>query len=289
MNDMNRISFEEALTLLRNYHPAVHAGQYEFYSCSFSPDNPDIRYYLTDGCVVIEEAIDFGDEWDGRFSLWYYIHEVEDGCDLATVTRECYERFETERPKHEVFMGTILLIHVGELSEQMNAYQGFRKFVRYNEKFVRYNNAQYEPDPHVVMLTSADAPEVNALCDPAVLENDTWFGKREAEGFVNWDFDARQAEGESLLGYRADDGRLLGVASWGFLDAMNLGFLRDLFVAPDSRGQGIGKALVKTALSNLPEKVWLYQSARDNEASVALAKSLGFTFEGAELYVHNVN
>ncbi len=282
MNDRNRISFEEVMTLFRNYHPAVHAEQYKFYGCCFSPDDPDIRCYLTDGCVVIEAAVDFGNEWDGRFSLWYYIHEVEDGCDSAAVARECYERFEAERPKHEVFMGTILLIHVGELSEKMNAYQGFRKFVRSND-------AQFEPDTHVVTLTSADLSEVNALCDPAVLENDTWFGKREAEGFVNWEFDARQEDGQSLLGYRTADGRLLGVASWSFIDALNLGFLHDLFVAPDSRGQGIGKALVKTALSNLPENVWLYQSARDNEASIALAKSLGFTFEGAELYVHNVN
>jgi len=144
----------------------------------------------------------------------------------------------------------------------------------------------FAPDPHICELTRDDLDEIRAMCNPAVLENDTWFGKCEAETFFDWNFDFYEKRGLRLLGYR-ENGKLLGIASWSAEDELNLGFLADLFVSPDGRGRGIGKALVRTAISRLPDRVWVYQAARDNAPSVGLAKSLDFTFEGAALFVYS--
>ena len=43
--------------------------------------------------------------------------------------------------------------------------------------------------------------------------------------------------------------------------------------------------LVEAALAKYPDKKWHYQAARDNAPSIALAKSLGFTLEGAGLFI----
>jgi hypothetical protein len=41
----------------------------------------------------------------------------------------------------------------------------------------------------------------------------------------------------------------------------------------------------QSALSEFPDKKWYYHTLRDNTESKALANALGFTLEGAELYL----
>ncbi|MBQ9717299.1 MAG: GNAT family N-acetyltransferase [Clostridia bacterium] len=68
---------------------------------------------------------------------------------------------------------------------------------------------------------------------------------------------------------------------------MNIAWLHDLFVSPDGRGRGIGKALVRTAVGKVPGRVWNYQAARDNVPYIRTAESCGFAYEGANLFVYS--
>ena len=270
---MKKITRDELMTALVQYHPALHCELYRNYRRWYYDDEPlDAEFYFSDGCAIVCSAY----EYNGKYNVYCYIHEVSDDCDFAEACRKCKEMSDADCAAHTPYTRTMFLIHRGELSEKLNGFQGFRKFVRMGENFA--------PDPHITGLTREHADEMKALCNPAVLENDTRFGKREAESFFEWDFDWYEKEGVHLLGYR-ENGTLLGIASWSAENELNLGWLLDIFVSPDARGRGIGKALVRAAIANLPDRMWLYQAARDNERSVGLARSLGFTLDGANLFV----
>lgn len=272
---MKKITRDEFMQALREFHPALHCELYTNYRHWYYGDETlDAEFFSADGCAIVYSAY----EYEGKFYITCYIHEVSDDCDFASACRKCKEMTDADCTAHENHTCDIVLIHHGELSDRLNEFKGFRKFVRIGEAF--------EPDPHVVPLTRENSDEIKAICDPAVLGSDTWFGKTEADSFYNWNFDWGDSQGIRFLGYRDDSGALLGIATWSFEDELNLGWLHDIFVTPAGRGKGFGKALVRTAVGKLPGKIWNYQAARDNAASIALAKSCGFLFHGANLFVY---
>ncbi|MGN1347262.1 MAG: GNAT family N-acetyltransferase [Eubacteriales bacterium] len=273
---MTEISLEELMTLLNGSCPAVHCDASRNYRKWYADEDGTAKFYFTDGCAVLYDA-HVQDADPEQYWISCHIHEVSDDCDFAEACRKFKEMSDAAISGYARHSRFLSLFHCGPLSDQLNEFFGFRKFTRRGEAF--------PADPHVHKLTREHADELRTLCDPAVLETDTWFGKCEAETFYDWDFDWYEQDGVHLLGYREENGTLLGVTSWSSEDECHLGFLRDLFVAPDGRGKGIGKALVRTAMANLPDREWLYQAARDNAPSIGLAKSLGFTLAGAELYV----
>lgn len=274
---MKEITFGEFMSLLKDHYPALHCEVYRNYYDWYDREDSPAKYYLTDGCAVLYDLTEsFRDP--EKLLIWCRIHEVSGDCDFAEACRTFKEISDADIGKYPKHSRDIQLFHHGALSDKLNEFYGFRKFTRMGEAF--------GPDPHIRELTRDDLDEIRAMCDPAVLENDTWFGKCEAETFFDWDFDFYEKRGFRLLGYH-ENGNLLGIASWSAEDELNLGFLADLFVSPDGRGHGIGKSLVRTAISRLPDRVWVYQAARDNAPSVGLAKSLGFTFEGAALFVYS--
>ena len=271
---MEKITRDDFMNALKTYHPALHCELYQNYRNWYYGEEPlDAEFYRTNGCAVVYSAY----EYNGKYHITCNIHEVSDDCDFAEACRKCKEMSDADCAAHENHTCDILLLHCGELSEELNKFQGFRKFVRMGEAFVH--------DPHVAPLTRENADEIKEICDPAVLETDTWYGKMEADSFYNWNFDWGDSEGIRFLGYRDDSGNLLGIASWSEEPDRNLGWLHDIFVTSAGRGRGIGKALVRTAVGKAPSRLWLYQAARDNVPSISLAKSCGFTFEGANLYV----
>ncbi len=276
---MKEITFGEFMSLLKDHHPAVHCEAYRNYYDWYGYEDCPAKYYLTDGCAVLYDVAESYRE-PGKHILWCRIHEISDECDFAEACRKFKEISDAEIEKYPKHSRDIQLFHHGVLSEKLNEFYGFRKFTRMGEAF--------EPDPHVCELTRDNLEEIKAMCDPAVLETDTWFGKCEAETFFEWDFEwYEEKEGTHLLGYRDENGKLLGIASWSAEDELNLGFLLDLFVSPDGRKRGIGKALVRTAIAKIPDRLWLYQAARDNAPSMGLAESLGFSFEGSALFVYS--
>lgn len=273
---MKKITRDEFMQALREHCPTLHCESYTNYrDWYFGEEVLDAEFYSADGCAVVYSAY----EYEGKYHITCNIHEVSDGCDFAEACRKYMAMADADRAAHEnyICVCTLYLIHSGELSNRLNEFQGFRKFERMGETF--------EPDPHVCELTRDNADEIREICDPAVLEADTWFGKTEAHSFYHWNFEWGDSQGIRFLGYRDDNGKLLGIATWSAEAELNIGWLHDIFVSPAGRGRGVGKALVRTAVGKLPDRHWNYQAARDNAPSIALAKSCGFTFCGANLCI----
>ena len=83
-------------------------------------------------------------------------------------------------------------------------------------------------------------------------------------------------EGVQLIA-RAEGGEPLGFATvywtWQTLNAARAGVMNDLFVVPEARGQGVGRALIeecrrRAGEHGAPELVW--ETAPDNETSQRL-------------------
>lgn len=91
-------------------------------------------------------------------------------------------------------------------------------------------------------------------------------------------------QGDRFLGCRVN-GILAGTAMWSYVDELDLAFLKEIFVSPAFCKMGVGKALVLAAIKNLSGNDWVYQAVRDNLPSIALAKSCGFKFAGAALWL----
>jgi len=271
---MTEITLNELLSLLESYHPAVHCESCLLYKLNYRRPDAPVRCYLTDGCAVFHNEFDHR----GTHYIECSLHEIADDCDFLAAYNVCEAMTAVEMMKFPECERQITLCHAGAIPPAFDEFPGTYRFTRIGEAF--------PPDPHVRPLTRKDSAAVNALCDPAKLPDDTWFGRSEAHTFRNCFRSWEYADGYvKLLGW-FEDGRLLGIASYALEDMFNLRcVLRDIFVSPDGRGRGIGKALVRTAVSAAPGKEWLYQSDRENPRSIALAESLGFTLAGAKLEV----
>ena len=90
-----------------------------------------------------------------------------------------------------------------------------------------------------------------------------------------------RSEGLQLIA-RGDDGEPLGFAtlywSWQTLTAARAGVMNDLFVVPEARGGGIGRALIEECRRRshehgAAEVVW--ETAPDNETAQRLYRSMG--------------
>ena len=261
---MKNITFDEFFALVSENHPEL------LCDTPYQQWHTDSDLcFLTGGCAVYWSVSNFQ---NGERSITCHVHELAADADFQTVCRTFYDKIKTEMPDSNYFY----LYHKGPLNEELDRFYGWRVFVR--------SPAPVSKDPRVTDLTRADADEIARLCDRGAYSDYPNLSgyEFEADSFARWDFDFADEAGAVLLGLRID-GVLAGVASHSEQQPGNLGFLRELYVAPPFRRQGVGKALVETAISRLPDRTWVYQAARDNFQSIALAKSAGFTFYGAQL------
>ncbi|MBQ7931303.1 MAG: GNAT family N-acetyltransferase [Clostridia bacterium] len=140
-------------------------------------------------------------------------------------------------------------------------------------------------DPRVRELFEDNTGKIRSAFEP-FLADDTDFGRQEAKklSVVEYDWIKQQDPHYGLFGI-FDGDTLCGTADVTYDEDLNLAWLRDVYILPAYRHRGYGKALVEAALAKYPDKKWHYQAARDNAPSIALAKSLGFTLEGAGLFI----
>jgi GNAT superfamily N-acetyltransferase len=88
-------------------------------------------------------------------------------------------------------------------------------------------------------------------------------------------------EGVQLIA-RADDGSPLGFATiywyWQTLSAARAALMNDLFVVPDARGRGVGRALIAECRRCARERgaaTLAWETASENETAQRLYRSIG--------------
>lgn len=268
---MENITLDRLLFLLSQYGTAVHCEMYNYYRCYFDGGTPGLYYER--GCAVTEEEYDY----NGRRTFSYNIHQVSPDADIEAVAAEWKAKCEERAKNYENPVKWVVMFFVsnGALTPEWDKCLGWRNYSR--------AGGQTDCDERVRRLTDADAEIIRELCLPCS-ENDTAFGRQLANTFLNLDFEDLRRENISLLGI-FDGGSLVGLADSSYAIGLKLAWLRNIFIAPDHRKMGYGKALAASALSGYPDVKWHYQAAKHNAESVALAKSLGFSLEGAGLFL----
>ncbi len=271
---MTPITYAEFLRHLESYGTAVHCELYaNCYSRCSVQDQGEYPCYFDRGCVI-----DVNDRETPGEPLWIWrsVHQVTPDAEIEAVVADQMADARRCAEGHEKVSLNVIGFTVtnGDLTPEQNAHHGWRNFVRQGCAAPR--------DPAVRRLTEDDLPAVKALCAPSLTEGgDTNWGRMLANDFDRYSIADRPHE--NLWGL-FDGNTLVGVATTSYEKGIDLGWLRDVFIAPAYRQKGHGRRLVLSALADFPDKKWHYQVARDNAPSVALARALGFTLEGAGLY-----
>lgn len=268
---MKEITENEVLKYLAEYGAAVHCSQYREYKWFYNSGTSAAKFYYDRGCVIV-----YDEYLDGKQpGFRYLIHHIAPDAEVDTVTEEwkkiLLERtVNTENPR---ILLVVCCVSNGELLPEKEQYPGVRNYVRMGERVLF--------DSRVRILTKKDAELLYKTCKPYV-EKDTFFGMQEAEIFIETDY---ILDNEWKTFGIFDGDRLVGIATSSYVKDLRLAWLIDLYVVPEYRAKGFGKALVLSALSEFPDEKWYYHTLRDNTESRALAKSIGFRLQGAELYV----
>lgn len=267
---MREVTRMEVLEYLAGYGTAVHCARHREYKW-FYEDNQTVKFYYDCGCVIVSEE----PKVEGHHEFQCCIHHVSPDAEVDAVTQE-WRQLLTERAGKVENSRILLVVYYvsnGELPPEKERYPGVRNYARMGER-VAY-------DSRVREMTRDDAELLYNACKPYT-ENDTYFGKQEAEIFIETEYILNN----EWKAFGIFDGeRLVGAVTCRYVEELDLVWLIDLYIVPEYRGRGYAKALVQSALSEFPDKKWYYHTLRDNTESKALANALGFTLEGAELYL----
>ena len=132
--------------------------------------------------------------------------------------------------------------------------------------------------------TFAQAPEILEIFNDAILNSTALYDYkvRTMATMETW-FEAKQKGNYPVIGAVADDGALLGFASYGAFRphaAYKYSIEHSVYVRHDQRGRGLGKALLESLIAraqqqNFHTMIGGIDSA--NTVSVGLHRKLGFT------------
>lgn len=271
---MTSITFEQASKHLCSYGTAVHCEVFRNYR-KWHDENDRKQFFFDRGCVIVTEEYDYND----RHWILYNVHQCAPDAAIEEAAEACRQECLNKADAYENPRTWVCQFYVsnGELTEEKNRFYGWRNYARQGYHVQR--------DPRVRALTEEDVPMIKAACDP-YLDYDTDFGMQLAKAFFELDYSwLKDFMAPFGLYGIFDGGTLCGITDATFDRDLNLAWLLDIYVLPPYRGKGYGKALVEAALADHPDVKWHYQAARDNHPSIALAKSLGFTLEGAGLFI----
>ena len=229
----------------------------------------DSKFMLIDDCAVMIE--------DFEKSIYIGVYQTSPDSDISLATEHTIERareYFNIYDNPEIYISSSVVTKGKPLGD-WDRFYGWRNFAR--------RGGEYPADTRVRELTAADMSAVKSLSESCKNSEDS-YGKLEAETFAYQaeHFEQNKADGFRYFGFY-ENGVLCGVASAVCYDEVGVAWLLDLLVSPNQRRKGVGSALVINALRDRKDALWVYQAARDNAPSIALANSLGFTFEGATL------
>lgn len=265
---MQEITHAEFTRYLRGYGTGVHCARYVGYYTT--GDFHGEKFYYDRGCAIYIDCSD----WDGTCHINVFVHQIAPDADIGTVAAEW-------KTKALEFAGggadaavhvVAFMVTEGELPPELASRRSFCNYVR--------RGFGVERDPRVRVLTPGDAGLVRAALGGYIESDPDSFGSELAEMMCDFEFDDERTEMTALF----DEDGLAGTATRTYVPELDIAWLRLLYVVPEKRKKGIGRALVLSALCDWPEAKWHYQAENSNAPSVALARSLGFTLEGAAVF-----
>lgn len=164
---------------------------------------------------------------------------------------------------------------INSIPNELDKYLGFRCYSNINKNCYQDKNCH----SNIKSLSLDDRDDILIFCEELMKQGH--LSKCEAISFKmcidNYDNFTK------LLGYYIDN-KLVGIVTYRLFN--NYGMIEDIGVLESYRKQGIGKSLCESVLTNNANVRFLYQSAKQNVESTALAKSIGFEFIGArELFI----
>ena len=270
---MIEITPKQLLEYLEQYGTSVHCEMYINYKQWYFGDvQLRAKFYYDRGCAIVVEEY----EHEGKHHIRRSIHQTTPDADIDAVTEKWRVEAVDYAKKFENPEITLLAFTVsnGELPPEKDRFFGWRNYSR--------SGGKYTTDEYVRELTIKDSEIIQSACK-ASMENDSRWGKQAADDFLNYDFEYNS--GKSRIYGIFNENILVGMAEISHEEPLGLAWLKDILIIQSHRRKGFGKKLLLTILSDYPNIKWHYQAAKQNVESVALAKSLGFTLEGAGLYI----
>lgn len=274
---MEEIGFERFLELLRGYSSALNCENYM--SLIEEGDNTRTRYFYGRQCAISQWIFEYGK----KTNVYIDIFETSSDADTDSVIEYWVARcknLEKEFACPSIQLNAYIVCNTVPKNLEDNI--GSRVYTRLGWRF--------PTDERVKQLSSNDFEAVKLLCN-IENSNDTNYGVRLSSSILG-SFEEIVINGNNI--YSDEDrcygifegGELCGAAICAYIEPLNIALLATVFISNMHRKKGLAKSLVGNALSRYPNAKWVYQVDKDNYPSVALAKSLGFSLEGARVLIY---
>ena len=250
---MRQITVNEAKELLFSSDAKyVSQEQSSIYYDNFSGRAP-VDTYMTCGCLVVKS----GSDW--------HIHAVSNKSDVSSAIQEVNKVIDKSTDK---LMVLTLDRIPDELTDKRGAYKFARGYLPYSDSDIRELMAEdYEQIKHC------------CLCDP----EDNQIGKNIANDFITYYKDFVNDDNTTNLGL-FEEGDLVGFVQSFKQNDLGISTV-NIFVKRKYRQKGYAKRLLSAVCATSEKTMYCYSCVKTNNASINTAKSCGFEFKGAYLFI----
>ena len=248
-----KISISEAKELLFSSDAKyVSQEQSSIYYDNFSGRAP-VDTYMTWGCLVVKS----GSDW--------HIHAVSNKSDVSSAIQEVNKFMDPSADK-------LMVLTWDNIPDELTDKRGAYKFVR-----------GYLPnsDPSVRELTTEDYEQVKTCC--MYDSEDNQIGKNIANDFITYYNDFMNDDNTINLGLFEED-NLVGFVQSSKQNDLGISTV-NIFVKREYRKKGYAKRLLSAVCATSENIMYCYSCVKTNIASINTAKSCGFEFKGAYLFI----
>ena len=250
---MKQISINEAKELLFSSDAKyVSQEQSSIYYDNFSGRAP-VDTYMACECLVVKS----GSDW--------HIHAVCNESDIPSAIKEVNKFMDPNADK-------LMVLTLNTIPEELTDKRGAYKFARGYLPYI---------DPSVRELTTDDYEQVKNCC--LFDSEDNQIGKNIANDFVTYYNDFMNDDNTINLGLFEGDS-LVGFVQSFLQNDLGISTV-NIFVKREHRKKGYAKRLLSAVCATSENTMYCYSCKKTNFASINTARSCGFEFKGAYLFI----
>ncbi len=250
---MKKISVKEARDLLFSSDAKyVSQEQSSIYYDNFSGEIA-VDAYTTHGCLVTKSGAD------------WHIHAITAESDVTCAIEKVKGMLNLDSEKLMVLTWNRV---PEELACNRGAYKFARSFLPYTDQCIRH-------------LTPDDSEQIRNCC--SLDSDDDQIAKNMAHEFLSYHNEFLNDPNVTNLGFFEND-NLVGFGQAFEQKGLDLSTV-NIFVAKPHRKKGYAKRLLSAICATSQNVMYCYSCAKTNIASINTAKSCGFEFKGAYLFI----